>query len=152
MGMSEHPSFHGLCGRLLLFSVLGLAGGLVLGGCGGTNGSTTGGGDGGVCEPAAAPDGGSSCPATMVCSEPNDDHRHLDIGTPIDYPSNPPAGGAHWPIWAVWGVHANAVPLEYLVHNEEHGGVILFYNLAKCGGGCPNLVTELSAFMGAQPQ
>lgn len=87
-----------------------------------------------------------------LCDEPNDQHQHIDIGTPIVYPSNPPAGGPHWPVWAVWGVHANAVPVEYLVHNEEHGGVILFYNLAKCSDGCPHLVADLTAFIAAQPQ
>jgi hypothetical protein len=107
-------------------------------------------GDGGDCQ-LASYDGGT-CPPALVCAEPNDDHRHLDIGTPIEYPSNPPAGGAHWPVWAVWGVHATPVPVEYLVHNEEHGGVILFYNLANCDGGCPNLVADLTSFIDAQPQ
>jgi hypothetical protein len=76
----------------------------------------------------------------------------LPIGTQINYPSNPPAGGPHWPVWAVWGVHDTAVPLEYLVHNEEHGGVILFYNLAKCTPGCPGLPAQLADFIAAQPQ
>lgn len=55
--------------------------------------------------------------------------QHLDVGTTIDYPTNPPAGGPHYPVWATWGVHANPVPRPYYVHNLEHGGVVFQY---KC--------------------
>ena len=88
----------------------------------------------------------------MVAAAPSDDHTHEPVGTPITYPSNPPAGGPHWPVWATWQVHSDTVPLEYLVHNEEHGGVVIFYNLARCTDGCPNLVSQLSNFVESQSQ
>jgi hypothetical protein len=105
------------------------------------------------CGQTSFPEDGSSdagvCPEGIVANMPNDQHQHLPIGTPITYPSNPPAGGPHWPVWARWGVHDTPVPLEYLVHNEEHGGIILFYN---CPDGCPDLVTQLTAVLNSQPQ
>jgi hypothetical protein len=119
--------------------------------CGGTH---PGHEDGGLCPALVVtpvPDGGI-CPEALVTAAPNDNHNHIPIGTPITYPSNPPAGGDHWPAWAVWGVHDTAVPVEYLVHNEEHGGIILFYNLALCAGGCPDLVAQLTAVINSQSQ
>jgi hypothetical protein len=70
----------------------------------------------------------ASCPVTIenpaVASSP-----HVDVGTKVDYATNPPSSGPHYPIWATWGVHATPVPRSYYVHNMEHGGVILQY---KC--------------------
>jgi hypothetical protein len=81
-------------------------------------------------------------------SDPDAGHQHVAIGTPVQYDTNPPCAGDHWPIWATWGVHADAVPPEYFVHNLEHGGVVLVYN---CPQGCPDLVTALQDFIQAQP-
>jgi hypothetical protein len=59
---------------------------------------------------------------------------HLDIGTPIQYPTNPPASGPHYPIWAAFQEFATPVPRPYWVHSLEHGAVVLLYNCAKLGG------------------
>jgi hypothetical protein len=85
-------------------------------------------------------------------ASPNADHTHVDVGVTVVYPTNPPSGGPHWPVWARWGVHSNAVPVEYLVHNEEHGAVILVYNPAKCATDCAALVGALTAFVDSLPQ
>ncbi len=47
------------------------------------------------------------------------------------YNSNPPTSGPHWPSPAPWGVHAEPLPDEVLVHNLEHGGVWISYKDAK---------------------
>jgi len=75
-------------------------------------------------------------------------HQHVSVGTPVHYDTNPPCAGDHLPVWAKWGVHDNAVNVEYLVHNMEHGGVVLFYN---CPEGCPDLLLSLECFVQAQP-
>jgi hypothetical protein len=41
--------------------------------------------------------------------------------------TNPPSNGQHYPLWAVWGFYADAVNPRMVVHNEEHGGVILWW-------------------------
>ena len=41
-------------------------------------------------------------------------------GTPF-----PPSSGQHYPAWAVWGFYTEPVNPRMVVHNEEHGGVIL---------------------------
>ena len=107
--------------------------------------------DGGASD-AGCSQGAACCPAGVTAGSPNPDHTHVAIGVPVVYPTNPPSGGPHWPVWARWGVHSTAVPVEYLVHNQEHGGVILFYNLARCTDGCAGLVEALTAFIDSLPQ
>ncbi|MHB1845035.1 MAG: DUF3105 domain-containing protein [Deltaproteobacteria bacterium] len=89
-----------------------------------------------------------ACPAATVTEVPVPGAAHEPIGTVIQYDSNPPAGGDHYPVWAVWGVHSDAVPAEYFVHNEEHGGVVLLYH---CDAGCPDVVSALTALAQSQP-
>jgi hypothetical protein len=72
-----------------------------------------------------------------VASEPG---VHEPIGTAISWSSNPPATGAHFPIWAGWDRHYQQLERGYYVHNLEHGGVVLLYN---CPAGCPDVVDSL---------
>jgi hypothetical protein len=91
---------------------------------------------------------GGACSAGVVASVDVTTFDHVDLGSVVDYNSNPPAGGDHYPYWAIWGIHTDVVPTEYFVHNQEHGGVILLYN---CPNGCPDIVNALTAVMNDQP-
>ena len=54
----------------------------------------------------------------------------------------PPSAGAHFDTWAVWGFYRQAVNPREVVHNEEHGGVVIWW-----GPGVPDAtVDELEAF------
>lgn len=44
------------------------------------------------------------------------------------YNSTPPTSGPHWPRWAADGVYDTAQPDEFLMHNLEHGYVVISYN------------------------
>ncbi len=95
---------------------------------------------------AAAPAAGQGAePGRLM---PNHGQQHVPNGTHVTYPEYPPTSGPHWPNWADWGVHGEAVPEEMLVHNLEHGGVVLLY---RCGGPCPAVVHELDAIFRALP-
>jgi hypothetical protein len=48
------------------------------------------------------------------------------------YHSNPPTSGPHSPTDVAWDVYDQPVPKEQLVHNMEHGGVIVWYNCTNC--------------------
>ena len=53
-------------------------------------------------------------------------------GKPVDksgvhYWTYPPANGPHYGIPAVWNFYDEPVPVLQVVHNEEHGGVILWW-------------------------
>lgn len=43
------------------------------------------------------------------------------------YNTDPPTSGWHMPGLAPWGVHDRIVQDEYLVHNLEDGGVVIYY-------------------------
>jgi hypothetical protein len=57
---------------------------------------------------------------------------HVPDGTSVQYTTNPPTSGNHWGQAATWGIYPSRPPAdERLVHNLEHGGVIISYNPAK---------------------
>jgi hypothetical protein len=45
----------------------------------------------------------------------------------IDYPQDPPAGGAHNPVWQNCGIYDRPLYNEYAVHSLEHGAVWVLY-------------------------
>ncbi len=50
--------------------------------------------------------------------------------TSLDHPlynSNPPTSGWHFPQPAEWGIYAEEIPDEVLIHNLEHGGIWISY-------------------------
>jgi hypothetical protein len=54
--------------------------------------------------------------------------QHVEVGTSITYNSNPPTSGTHYPYPAAWGIYKDPPADGFLVHNLEHGGVIISYN------------------------
>ena len=75
---------------------------------------------------------------------------HLDVPTltaKVKWSTFPPSGGAHYPLWAVWGFYTQPVNPRQVVHNEEHGGVIIWW-----GPKVPaSTVEKLRAFYNDQP-
>lgn len=47
----------------------------------------------------------------------------------VPYNSNPPTSGPHMPSLAGWGSYTEPVEEEYLIHNMEDAGVILWYEM-----------------------
>ncbi len=45
----------------------------------------------------------------------------------VDYPQDPPAGGAHSVVWQTCGVYDRPLYNEYAVHSLEHGAVLILY-------------------------
>ena len=54
---------------------------------------------------------------------------HKPLGETLQYRTVPPTSGPHWPRWADCGVYQQGVPDEMVVHNMEHGHVIISHNL-----------------------
>ena len=63
---------------------------------------------------------------------------HVDEGVRVVYSSTPPTSGEHWPRWAGCGFYSESLPDERIVHNLEHGNIVVSYNFAN-----PAQVTEL---------
>jgi hypothetical protein len=113
-----------------------------VGGAGGAGGSVVDYGGEGSWE---VDSGSGGCDSTLY-DPPVLKSPHLEECTKIDYLSNPPTGGPHYPRWANYQTYEEPVPLGYLVHGMEHGGVLLGYN---CPNGCDAEVTKMQAFIDA---
>ena len=77
---------------------------------------------------------------------------HADVptlATPTTglWSTTPPSAGAHYGLWAVWGFYRAPVNPRQVVHNEEHGGVVIWW-----GPKVPKAtVDQLEAFYQQQP-
>jgi hypothetical protein len=75
---------------------------------------------------------------------------HADVPTltsKVKWSTSPPSAGAHYGIWAVWGFYRSPVNPRQVVHNEEHGAVVIWW-----GPKVPSsTVDQLEAFYNQQP-
>jgi hypothetical protein len=85
---------------------------------------------------------------TVKAYVPPGQSTHVNSLTANDHwNTDPPSNGQHFPQWAVWGFYTQPVNPRNVVHNEEHGGVILWW-----GTGVPHsTVVKLKAFYLQQP-
>jgi hypothetical protein len=135
----------------------GAAGASASGGAGGGGGQAAGGGGGqaagGACAPQA--DGGETllfdggaCPVAIE-QHPNEGAAHQPTCLPpLTYCTRPPSSGTHYPIWADFKTYTTPVPWGHLVHDLEHGAIVIVYN---CPGGCPDEVAAAQAVIDAFP-
>jgi len=49
----------------------------------------------------------------------------------VNYNSNPPTSGPHFPVWAKPGVYDRFISDGYLIHSMEHGYIIIWYDCSK---------------------
>jgi hypothetical protein len=95
------------------------------------------GGAGGSGAEAGSPDPGAGG-AVGECEAVAAQHAlapgiHVTACTPIDYATNPPSSGEHYPNWADFGVYDFPLPRGFWMHNLEHGAVVVTYS---CGASC----------------
>jgi len=65
----------------------------------------------------------------------------------VKWSTDPPSAGGHYPLWAVWGFYDTPVNPRRVVHNEEHGGMIIWW-----GDKVPDsTVAKLRAFYDESP-
>ena len=85
--------------------------------------------------------GGATEPTADIGTAYDDEGNvHVSEPTPVDYTTVPPHSGNHWPQWADCGVYTSEVPDERIVHNLEHGQIVISYNLPN-----PDDVAQLVA-------
>jgi Protein of unknown function (DUF3105) len=119
--------------RTILFALAGSGVGLLIvvaafialsGGSKGTSG-TKGVSDGNVAPLMQA----AGCTfKTVTAYLPKGQNMHkASLTAKFPWNTDPPSNGQHYPLWAVWGFYTEAVNPRQVVHNEEHGGVILWW-------------------------
>src|SRR5204862_5171936 len=81
--------------------------------------------------------------------EPDEGNDHAADGSPLQFASDPPSSGNHYPVWLTTGVYDTPQPTGNWVHSLEHGYIVLLY---ACPNGCPDLVAQLQQFYEAAPK
>ncbi len=85
----------------------------------------------GVLSPAASRPVAQAGPLAACSSEqsfPTQGQAHIRPNEPHPpYNSNPPTSGWHWDDEQEWGIYTTPQIQEQLVHNLEHGGIIIQY-------------------------
>jgi uncharacterized membrane protein YgcG len=95
-----------------------------------------------VLHPEADPlPGQSECTVTITTGIPLKQAVHIAVCSDMDYPTNPPSGGDHWPVWAAYTTYEVPVRREMYVHNMEHGAVVLLHH---CQDECPEVLAALA--------
>jgi len=61
------------------------------------------------------------------------------VGSVIEWPSNPPQSGSHYPVWAAFQEFSTPVPRGFYVHDLEHGAVVLLHRCDLVGDCAPVL-------------
>lgn len=102
-------------------------------------------GDPDVTSQSSAPQG--ECNAVLTRFE-NGVRDHVGECTGVSYPMSPPVFGEHYPVWAAYQTYDFALPLGYLVHDLEHGAIVLFYD---CPDGCADEVAQVQSFIDELP-
>jgi hypothetical protein len=76
---------------------------------------------------------------------------HIEVGQPHEpYNSDPPTSGPHYAVPAEAGFYDEAPPDEQLVHDLEHGYVIIWYNCsALASNECDHLKSQIENVMQA---
>jgi hypothetical protein len=89
----------------------------------------SGGGGGGSSQNVAGAMKSAGCDFKTVAAEvPKGQQTHVDSLTKkLDWNTFPPSNGQHYPAWAVWGFYTEPVNPRMVVHNLEHGGIVLWW-------------------------
>jgi hypothetical protein len=75
---------------------------------------------------------------------------HADVPTLKVTPkwsTDPPSAGAHYGLWAVWSFYRQPVDPRMVVHNEEHGGMIMWWGDKVSGSD----IDKMNSFYNESP-
>ncbi|MEO8698872.1 MAG: DUF3105 domain-containing protein [Kofleriaceae bacterium] len=63
---------------------------------------------------------------------PEDPGAHAPQGSFIEWSTNPPTSGTHFPIWAQYDRTYGVLDRGFWVHNLEHGAIVLAHRCEDC--------------------
>lgn len=103
---------------------------------------------GGSAVAAAMKSAGCTYEEVAIPKPPKGQTTHIPtLATKVDWITYPPAGGQHYGQAAVWGFYTEPVDPKQVVHNEEHGGVVIWW-----GPNTPKSeIDKLQAFYTSSP-
>lgn len=97
--------------------------------------------------PISQSDPMGKCEAVLRSYEGGTNQHYAECSA-VKYSTSPPVFGDHYPVWAAYQSYDFPLPLGYLVHDLEHGAVVLFYD---CPDGCADEVAGAEDFILALP-
>ncbi len=71
--------------------------------------------------------------------------EHVTDIAGINYTSDPPTSGTHFPVWAKPGVYDRLISDGYFIHSMEHGYVVIWYDCTKQVSSIQYLVSSAYA-------
>jgi hypothetical protein len=77
------------------------------------------------------PVAGSTCNA-VERTYPLAYSSHVPDCSPVEFDTNPPSSGHHYPDFPLYEVYDYAIPRGFWVHPMEHGGVVFTYSCTNC--------------------
>ena len=89
-------------------------------------------------------------PPHVLRPQPNFHADFPKLTTPIkanEWSTDPPSAGGHYGQWAVWGFYTTAANPRQVVHNEEHGAVVIWWGPKVSAA----TVNQLHAFYNQSP-
>jgi hypothetical protein len=92
---------------------------------------------------SAMPDAGCM---VELSDPPTEGANHVTTCSAVQWGTNPPSSGMHYPSWPVFRAYDKPVPWGFLVHGLEHGAVVLAYN---CPTGCAAEIAAAKEVMAA---
>jgi hypothetical protein len=94
-----------------------------------------------------------SCTTSTSFRSPVTGHTHITVGSTVSSWGTFPVSGNHWGAWSKWDtVYTKPIKRGFLLHNLEHGGIVLSYNCssptasADCAEAAANLEALKSSF------
>jgi hypothetical protein len=79
-------------------------------------------------QPAEEPVGAASCEEETLGDQGAEHHETVPEG--FEYNSFPPTSGPHHQQWAIWNIYTEPIDQLHLIHNLEHGGIVVQYGSA----------------------
>jgi len=67
----------------------------------------------------------------LMSGGPSGLNVHIDNDQTVEYSTSPATSGDHWATPASCGFYEDGLPDEQIVHNLEHGNIVVSYNLAS---------------------
>ncbi|PSP78109.1 hypothetical protein BRC81_08675 [Halobacteriales archaeon QS_1_68_20] len=111
---------------------------------------TTFAGGGGGADPEGIeaeplPDNGDQALLEDVQHFEEQSRNHVSRGTDVDYDHVPPTSGPHYDGWVQPGFYEETKSYEKLVHNLEHGHVVIYYDPAQLSDEAEESLRQFAA-------
>lgn len=89
----------------------------------------------------------TTCPS-LVEASPVIPSPYVPVCSAIDFHTDPPTSGPHYPVWATYKTYLVPVNPGFLVHSLKHGAIVITW---RCPDGCPDELVALRELLNRRP-